>query len=132
MTSVAGASRFLNSAILANKQGQSPSTPSILDGGGNLGNNLLSIGRNIYGDNGVGLSANARAYNEKFLNETKSGFNAVFGMSTINLATVENMQQTILALRAKLPQSQIAESLRGADTIAGSVTSRGNNVNTTA
>ncbi len=133
MTSVAGASRYLNSAILANSKGQSPSTPSILDGGNNLGNNILAIGRNIAGNNGVGLSTNARLQTEKFLSETKSGFNAVFGMSTIKMSSIETMQQQIMAIRAKLPQSQIAENLRGSDTVNGvSGSSRGGNVNTTA
>lgn len=133
MTSVAGASRFMYSAILARRQGEDAAAqPGLLSGGGNLGNNLLAIGRNIYGDNGVGLSANARAYNEKFLSETKNGFNSVFGMSTIKMASVEIMQQQILALRAKTPQHQIANHLRSSDTVNGVSTARGGTINTTA
>lgn len=120
-------------AMIARKMGEDASSqPSLLSGGGNLGNNLLSIGRNVYGNNGVGLSSNARAYNEKFLSETKSGFNAVFGMSTVKVSSVEVMQQQIMALRAKLPQNQVAAHLRGSDSVGGLSTPRGNNVNTTA
>lgn len=139
MTSVAGASRYMLTAIVANKAGlDQASPPNLLSSAAGLSDSLLSIGRNMYGDNGIGLSANARAYNEKFLNETRGGFNAVFGMSTVNLSSVEIMQQTILALRAKLPQSQIAENLRGSDSIGGGISSsnasnaRGGNVDTTA
>lgn len=114
MTSVAGASRFMNASIIARSKGQQADAgSSLLANQGNLGNNLLSIGRGIYGNNGIGLSANARAYNEKFLSETRNGFNAVFGMSTVNMSSVEIMQQQINALRAKMPQSMVAEHLRG-------------------
>lgn len=113
MTIVAGASRYLNSAIIANRQGTSPSTPSLLSGAGDLGSGLLSAGRSLYGNNGIGMSANARAQTEQFLSQTKSGFNAVFGMSTIKLSSIENLQLTINALRASLPDSDVAESLRG-------------------
>jgi hypothetical protein len=113
MASVAGASRYLNSATIANRQGTAPSNPSLLSSASGLGDSLLSAGRRIYGNNGIGLSSNARAYNQQFLSQTRTGFNAVFGMSTAAMSSVEIITQKINAIRASLPQSMIAESLRG-------------------
>lgn len=111
MTSVAGTSRYINAATLANKNGAAAQQPTLISDMGTV--DILDIGRSLYGNNGIGLSANARALNKQFLDQTASGFNAVFSLSTASLGTPETMQQTILALRASLPQGQIAESLRG-------------------
>lgn len=111
MTSVAGTSRYINAATLANKNGTAAQQPSLISDMGTV--DILDIGRSLYGNNGIGLSANARALNKQFLDQTASGFNTVFSLSTSGMGTPETMKQTILALRARLPESQIAESLRG-------------------
>lgn len=108
MTTVAGTSRYINAATLANKQGLAAQQSTLMSAIGTI--DILDIGRQ---NNGIGLSANARALNKQFLDQTASGFNAVFSLSTASLGTPETMRQTILALRASLPDSQIAESLRG-------------------
>ncbi len=109
MTTVAGATRYLNAATLANIQGVSPSTPNVLGEGSAV--SLLEAGRTT--TSGIGLSANARALNEEFLNTTASTFNSIFSLSAAELATPETLQQKILAIRATIPESQLAPSLRG-------------------
>lgn len=111
MTTVAGASRFLTTATLANSQGRPPGQSGLIESLGVV--DILDIGRQ---DNGIGLSGRARALNKKFLNATASGFNQVFSLSTAKLGSNEVIQQEILALRSRLPENQIAESLRG-DTV---------------
>jgi len=131
--SVAGASRFLATATLANVRGISPvENNSILgSGSGTLG--LLDTGRGIGGNNGIGLSQRARALNNQFLSSTASTFNTVFSLGVGPDATVEGMQQQILALRAGKNDSQLAPSLRSAVDDGGVASSaNGRNVDTQA
>lgn len=114
MTTIPGASQYLNTVKVANAQGKTASAPTMLGGAtGDLGNGILSVGRQAYAGNGVGLSARSRAYANQFISAVKSGFNSIFGMSTIKTSSVENMLLQINALRAKTPDSQLAQSVRG-------------------
>jgi len=128
VTVIAGAIQYLNSAKLANKQGR-PAVQTTL--ANNMSTDILDIGRRAQRDNGIGLSARSRAITKDFLNKSTSGVNAIFGMSTIGMSSIENMQLMINAKRASLPQSQIAESLR-TDTSVNADPDVGNNVDTTA
>lgn len=110
MTTVAGASRYLAAATLANVRGISPSTPTVLGDSGSAVS-LLEAGRNSA--NGIGLSARARALNDQFLSSTASSFNSIFSLSAAELSTEATIAQKILAIRASIPESQLAPSLRG-------------------
>ena len=109
MTTVAGASQYLTAATLANKQGRSAVQTTLMN---SMSVDMLEIGRNAMGNYGIGLSPSSRAMNKDFLNKTSSGVNAIFGMSTVGMSSIENMQMQINAIRARTPQSQVAESLR--------------------
>jgi hypothetical protein len=108
VTTIAGASRFLAASTLANVRGISPSTPSIL---GDSGMSILDAAARP--DNGIGLSARARQFNANYLSESASSLNKILSLGTSALATNESMQQTILALRASVPQSQLSREIRG-------------------
>ena len=109
MTTIAGASQYLNASTLANARGSSPSLPTLL--GATSSSDLLDAGRRIYAGNGIGLSSNARALNKQFLNQTASGFNSLFSLSTAAIGSVETMQQQINAIRASIPESQLARGI---------------------
>jgi len=108
---VAGASRFLGAATLANTRGISAQSPTLLSGGSTSPTGLLDVGRGI-SNGGFGLSASARALNNAFFNRT-SEVNGLFSLAAGPDATVEAAQQQILALRAGLPESQLSRSVRG-------------------
>ncbi len=108
MPTIPGASQFINAATLANRQGLAAQAPTVLD---NNGADLLSIGRRLSGGNGIGISASARALNQSFLNRT-SDINALLSLAAGTDATEEGVAQEILALRARLPQSDLARDLR--------------------
>lgn len=107
---VAGASRFLGAATLANTQGIAAQQPSLLGQGGSA-TSLLDVGR-ANSVSGVGLSSNARALNNQFLESSSSTFNQIFSLGIGATASIEGLQQQILALRAGIPDSQLAPSLR--------------------
>lgn len=113
---IAGASRYLNSAVLANSRGEAPSLPSVL-GTGPDATGLLDVGRK---DTGVGLSGNGRALNNQLISQTAAGFNQIFSLNGVEFGTTETLQQKILAIRATLPESSLSSELRGdeLDTIA--------------
>ncbi len=109
MALVAGASRYYNAALYGNQQGSVMTTPNLLsDSMGAV--DLLDIGRQ---DNGIGLSASARALNKQFLEQTSNGFNTIFSLSTYQMTSTDTMKQQIEALRARLPDSKIADYVRG-------------------
>lgn len=100
MTSIPGASRFLNSAVLANTQGRAAQTTNLI---GSLGTvDLLDVARSSLGNNGVGLSNRARALNKQFLQSTSANFNSVFSNTTLAYTSVEDLRTQVLAVRAKL------------------------------
>ena len=112
MTSVPGASRFLNAATLANLRGIPAQQGTVLS---DSSVSILSVGRSgLMNAGGVGLSASARALNETFLNRT-SDINAMFSLGTGSGATIEGLQQQILALRASLPESALSRDLKNPD-----------------
>ncbi len=108
MPTIPGASQFINAATLANRQGLAAQAPTVLD---NTGADLLNTGRRLSGGLGVGISANARALNQNFLNRT-TDINALLSLAAGSDATPEGVAQEILALRSRLPQSSLAADLR--------------------
>lgn len=113
MTTVAGASQYLNSATLANRRGVAPASSTLLGDGGIGSVDLLDAGRRIQRDNGIGLSSRSRELNKQFLNSSKTGFNGLFSLGVATTVTIEAITMKINALRSTLPQSQIASHLRG-------------------
>ncbi len=111
MTSVPGASLYRNAALVANTRGLPPSTPGLLDTGVTTAS-VLQASRNLLSTRGIGLSNNARALTEEFLGRT-ADVNKLFSLSAGPDATQEGLKQQILAIRAGLPDSQLARSLRG-------------------
>lgn len=107
--SVAGASRFLNSATLANLSGAVATAPNIL-GSGTSTTSLLDTGRGI-NSSGLGLSSNARATNQQLIAQSQSGFNQLFSLNGVEFGTNETLQQKILAIRASVPESSLARGL---------------------
>lgn len=101
MATIPGASGYLNSAILANKQGLAAQSATVLGEGGIGAVSLLDVGRSSLFDSGVGLSARARLLNNQFLESTASTFNSIFSLNLGATASVEGLQQQILALRGK-------------------------------
>lgn len=110
MVGIPGSSKFLGAATLANRQGLAAQTPNLL-GESNIPS-ILESGRNINSGNGIGISDSARAFNQQFLNRT-ADINAMFSLGVGASATIEGLQQQILALRAKLPDSSISPSALG-------------------
>ena len=108
---IAGASRFLNAATLANTKGLAAQSPTLLGTGS--AQSLLEAGRNL-GVRGFGISSSARALNQQFLNRS-ADVNSLFSLAAGPDATIESAQQQILALRAGLSESKIARSLRQDD-----------------
>ena len=111
MVTIPGASQFLNAATLANTQGLSAQTPSLL-GSSASSTSLLDAGRSLYADNGIGLSASSRALTNQLLSNTAAEANALFSLAGGGSASVENAQIQIQGLRASLPDSAIREDLR--------------------
>jgi hypothetical protein len=92
---------------------------SWLGGGGSvLGNvDLLSIAARTRVP-GIGISARSRALTNQFLNQTSGGANAMFSAGVAEGPA--QLQQQILALRAKLPQRNFADNLLFSDPDRGS------------
>ncbi|MEM7679626.1 MAG: hypothetical protein AAF182_01305 [Pseudomonadota bacterium] len=104
---IAGASQFLSAATLANTQGAPAQSTTLLD---NFGSDLLAAGRRI-NNSGIGISSSARALNQQILNNPD--YNQLLSLTVGSSATIEGLQQEILALRAGLSDDQLAPSLRG-------------------
>jgi len=109
MTTIPGASQFLGAATLANSQGTAAVQSTVL--GESSATSLLDVGRSGLFDNGIGLSASARALNTQFIESNSSTFNAIFSLGLGSTATLEGLQQEILALRGSIPESGLARSL---------------------
>lgn len=103
MVSVAGASRYLNSATLANTQGISPIDNSGIIG--RTGASLLDAGRRV-NRSGIGLSSSSRQLTEQFLSRS-SDVNSLFTLGAGASLSIEGLKTQIKALRSKLPASQI-------------------------
>lgn len=108
--SVAGASGYRYTAILANNQGLPAFTSNALD---NLqGLDLLEVGRSLQGDNGIGISARARQLNKQFLETTAAGFNSLFSVGLTQTSSVEALQIQINALRSQTPDSGLSRDFQ--------------------
>lgn len=113
MATIAGASQYRTAAILANTQGLAAQSPSLLNSGStDIGASLLSAGKNL-AVSGFGISSSARALNDQLLNN--SDYRTLLSLGAGTDATVEGLQQEILALRAGLSENQLAPSLRGTE-----------------
>ncbi len=84
--------------------------PSILDGGSGNALGILDAARTSY--KGIGLSSRARALTSSYLDQSVSGLNTILSLNVSVNASIESVQQKILAIRASTPQSQLAEDLR--------------------
>ena len=115
MVTIPGASQFLGAATLANRQGLPVSQATVLGDGGIGGVDILDIARANAPDNGVGLSSRARLLNQQFLDSSASTFNAIFSLGLGATASIEGLQQQILALRSGFSEDQLAPSLRATD-----------------
>jgi hypothetical protein len=109
MATIPGASRFINSATLANSRGIAPSTPNVLGTGGST-QSLLDTGRGI-NSSGLGLSGGARAVNSQLISSSNAGFNKLFSLNGVEFGTNETLAQKILAIRASVPESRLARGV---------------------
>lgn len=108
---IAGASRYLGAATLANTQGISAQQSTLI---GNIGAvDLLDVARSGSRDNGIGLSGNARALNKSFLSSTADTFNQIFSLGVAATSSIEGLQTQIAALRASLPEGSLSREVRG-------------------
>jgi hypothetical protein len=108
---VAGASRYLNSSMLANTRGISAQSTNLI---GSLGTvSLLDVGRSGQRDFGIGLSSQSRLLNRQFLESSASTFNSIFSLNVAGTSSIESLQQQINALRASLPESSLSREVRG-------------------
>lgn len=109
MTSVPGSSRYYASATLANQRGSVVSAPNVL-GNGTSATGLLEGGRQ---NTGIGLSGSSRAINSQLISQSAAGFNQIFSLNGVEFGNNETLVQKIMAIRASLPESSLAESVRG-------------------
>ena len=109
MPTIPGASQYLNSATLANLQGRAAVAPNVV--GESVGTlSLLDAGRQ---SSGIGLSARARALNNQFIEQTSGSYNTIHSLAVSATGDAFALQQSILALRASLPDSAISPSVLG-------------------
>ncbi|MCD8562612.1 MAG: hypothetical protein LRY54_00765 [Alphaproteobacteria bacterium] len=113
MTAIAGASRYINSATLANEQGVSPSIPTLTGGGSTQ--SILEAARAAGHVKGIGLSSSARALNSQFLDQTGSQGVGLFGLSSGASLSVADMAKQIKALRSSLPKDKISDEVIAAE-----------------
>ena len=97
MTLVAGASRFLSQATLANYQGSTFDSGSVLTY--SASSSLLDAGRGN-AVRGAGLSARARALNNQVFEQNSASYNKLFSLSGGASATVSAATIQIEGLRA--------------------------------
>jgi hypothetical protein len=81
--------------------------------GGGSALSLLSAARSFY--KGIGLSANARAITDGYLDQSVSGLNTILSLNVSGNASIEAVQQKIKAIRASLPRSAISPDVLAAD-----------------
>ncbi len=102
---VAGSSQYLNQATLSNQRGFAGTSSTVL-GEAAGGISLLDVARSNAPNNGIGLSASARALNNQFLRSNSSTTNQLFSLTGGGSATVEASRTQILALKASTPVSR--------------------------
>ena len=130
MALIIGAAKFLNAATLANTRGVAPSTPNVLGENASVAS-VLDGARNTLAVPGIGLSSRSRALTAAFLNRTDD-INKMFSLGLGSGATIEGLQQQILALRAKLPLTELGASVLNVDVDGVGAGSTGGNVDTEA
>lgn len=134
-TIIPDAYRYLNAAKLANRDGTSPSIPTVLDSNAT---SVLDVGRSqLLSVKGIGISPQSRALNKSFLDQAKNYGNQLLSLGIGASATIEGLQQQILAIRASLPVSQISQTLideakAKADAQSQGTSAPGSQVDTTA
>lgn len=112
MTTIRGASQFLNQATLTNLTGSAAQPASVLgEAAGGVG--ILDIGRNL-AVQGSGISNNARALNRQFLSDSAGTYNQLFSASGGGSSSVEAAQTQILALRSSVSPSRTTPDAREA------------------
>lgn len=111
MATIAGASQYLNSATLANTQGLAAQKPTLL-GSSATAVDILDAAKSALRVRGIGISSSARALNNQLLSNSTS-INELFSYGAGSDATVEGMQQQILALRSSLSDNQLSREVRG-------------------
>lgn len=110
---IAGASRYLGASVLANTRGLAARAPTLL--GETSTANMLSAGRKLAVLN-TGVSASARALNNTFLSQSAGLANQLLSLAAGTDSNVEGAKLEILALRSKVPTSQLARTLvRGSE-----------------
>lgn len=112
MTTISGASQYLNAATLANTQGLAAQAPTLLSQTSDA-TSILDNARGIFGRNGVGLSSSARQLNNSFIAQTGGLANSLLSLAAGVDSDVDGARQQILALRAKLPASAISRAVTG-------------------
>jgi len=109
---VAGASQYRNAAILANTQGRAAQSSGLITGLGSV--DMLDLARAGSGNNGIGLSSQARQLNKQFLNSSTSNFNTIFSLGVADTATIDGLLAEINALRGeKEPEERITTGTEG-------------------
>ena len=89
---------------------------SILSNAGSQVDGLLSIGRRLAPPGAPGMSARSRQLTQSFLSQSSAGANQLFSSTSSGAyLSIEDLQTMIKGLRARVPQSQIADSLKGDD-----------------
>lgn len=132
LVTIPGASGFLGAATLANLNGTPAAQATVLGEGGIGSVSLLDVGRSSLFDSGVGLSASARALNKQFLESSSSTFNQIFSLGLGTTASIEGLQQEILALRSSVPEGKLASSLLAEDDGGVAASETGQEVDTEA
>lgn len=94
---VAGASRFLGAATLANTRGLAAQSPTLLGEGS--AQNILDSARNLAVP-GFGISSTARSLNQQLLSNSAT-VNSLFSFAAGADATIENAQTLIKGLSSK-------------------------------
>lgn len=109
MTTIAGASRFLNQAAYVAKVGTNFDTGNMITQSG-LSGDLLEAGRGNR-VRGLGLSSTARLLNKQQIDKS-SEINQLFSLTGGGSSTIEAAQTQIKALRSSVPFSRLNPELR--------------------
>lgn len=107
---VAGASRFIGAATLANTQGRPAAQSSVLGGGS--AQSLVDAAKAFRVEGSPGLSASARQGINSFLNATGGSSGSLFGLTTGSALSTADLATQINALRSSLPESQISDTVK--------------------
>jgi hypothetical protein len=94
---------------------------------------LLDAGRATKPPGAPGLSNRARQATQQFLQQSAAGANQLFSSTTSASLTTDQLQQQILAIRARMSPGQLATNLQPAtDDGTASESSLGQNVDRSA